>query len=340
MFGGKTLVRLAAVALYGALAMPLLCPPAWGQETWREAMDQGETELSADRPRAATKHFMRAVDLARDFPLGDERRAVTLVRLANAYRSLGDLAKPEELYEDAVKIARQAFGPDNTDYARYLNEAGRYFHARRKYPRAEELYREVFGIRVRHLGKEHPGVAESINNLAVLYENEALFPKAEVYYQHALEIREKALGPEHIDTIVTLEHYGRLLIKMNRSADAQPLLERAQLIRARHIAESAPPAQGEIFRRAPGVIPARLSEMTDPDYTEEARIARHEGIVVMEAVITAQGRVAELRLVRSIGLGLDEKAAEAVRRWTFIPACKDNQPVPFRVSLEVNFRML
>lgn len=340
MVGGKILVCLAAVALQWAFATLLLCPPAWGQETWREAMDEGESELTASRPRAATKLFMRAVDLAREFPLGDERRAVTLVRLANAYRSMGDLAKPEELYEDAVKIARQAFGPDSTDYARYLNEAGRYFHARRKYPRAQELYREAFGIRVRHLGKEHPDVAESINNLAVLYENEALFPKAEVYYQHALEIREKALGPEHIDTIVTIEHYARLLVKMNRAADARPLLERAQVVRARHIAESAPPAQGEVFHRAPGIIPARLGEMIDPDYTEEARIARHEGIVVIEAVITPQGGVAALRLVRSIGLGLDEKAAEAVRSWTFVPARKGNEPVPFQVSLEVNFRML
>jgi TonB family protein len=340
MFGERISVCLAAVALHCAFALVILCPPARGQETWRQVMDEGETALAASRPRAAAKHFIRAIDLARQFPLGDERRAVTLVRLASAYRSLGDLAKPEELYEDAIKIARQAFGPDNTDYARYLNEAGRYFHARRKNPRAEELYREAFGIRVRHLGKEHPDVAESINNLAVLYENEARYSKADVYYQHALAIREKVLGAEHVDTIVTLEHYARLLIKMNRSADAQPMLARAEAVRARHIAESTPAVEGEVFRRTAGVIPARLSERTDPDYTEEARIARHEGTVVIEAVITPAGGVAGLRLVRSIGLGLDEKAAEAVRSWTFVPARRGDTPLPFQVSLEVNFRML
>ena len=183
-------------------------------------------------------------------------------------------------------------------------------------------------------------VAESINNLAVLYENEARNPKAEVYYQHALEIREKALGPEHVDTIVTLEHYARLLIKMNRGNEAQPMLERAKAVRARHVAESSQPTQGEIFRRAPGVIPARLSEKTEPEYTEEARIARHEGTVVIAAVITPDGRAADLRLVRSLGLGLDEKAVEAVRNWRFDPALKGNAAVFFQVSFEVNFRIL
>lgn len=340
MFGGKRQVRLAVSVLSGAFALVCLLSPARAQDGWQEAIDAGDKALAIDWNRTAVKRYGAARRLSVRFDAADPRRVVSLVRLARAYRSLGDLAKPENLYEEAITIAEKAHGAMSLEFAAYLNEAGRYFHSRRKYPRAEALYRTAFANRVKHLGKEHADVAESINNLGVLYENEALYDKAEVYYRSALEIREKALGPEHDATVVTAEHYARLLVKMNRAKDAQPLLERAAAVRARHVAAATTAVSGEVFRAGSGVRPARLSENTDPEYTEEARIARHEGTVVMQAVIMPDGGVADLKLVQSLGLGLDEKAVEAVQSWKFDPALKGNTRVPFRVSLEVNFRIL
>lgn len=340
MYDGRRQARLAASALSGVCVLLCLLTPLRAQDAWQEAIDAGDRALSTNQHQEALEQFAAARRVSTGFGAADPRRAVTLVRLARAYRSLGDLAKPEELYEAAVDIAEKAHDPSSLEFAEYLNEAGRYFHSRRKYRRAEELYRNAFANRVKHLGREHADVAESINNLAVLYENEVRYSKSEVYYQHALRIRETVLGPEHTDTVVTMEHYARLLVKMNHSDQAQPLLERAEAVRARHVAQATEAVSGEVFRLGPGVIPARLNERTEPEYTEEARIARHEGTVVMQAVITPDGGVAGLRLVRSLGLGLDEKAVEAVRSWRFDPARKGNAPVAFRVSLEVSFRIL
>ncbi|MBV9086323.1 MAG: energy transducer TonB, partial [Acidobacteriaceae bacterium] len=61
--------------------------------------------------------------------------------------------------------------------------------------------------------------------------------------------------------------------------------------------------------------------------------------VVLWVVIGPDGRVHEVKVSRPLGLGLDEKAVEAVRQWKFEPARKDNQPVPVQVSIEVSFRL-
>jgi TonB family protein len=99
-------------------------------------------------------------------------------------------------------------------------------------------------------------------------------------------------------------------------------------------------ADGEIYRSSDAVEPPKLAERTEPDYTEEARIARQEGAVVVQADISPEGRAGNFRLLRSLGLGLDEKAMEAVRQWEFEPARKGKQRVAFRAVLEIQFRVL
>jgi TonB family protein len=57
------------------------------------------------------------------------------------------------------------------------------------------------------------------------------------------------------------------------------------------------------------------------------------------AIIGPDGRPRNLRVARSLGMGLDEKAAEAVSRWRFEPALKDGRPVAVQISIEVVFRL-
>lgn len=83
----------------------------------------------------------------------------------------------------------------------------------------------------------------------------------------------------------------------------------------------------------------RAKETSDPAYTEQARKAGLQGIVRLWAVIDETGRVADLRIVRPLGLGLDEKAIEAVRRWKFKPATKDGKPVKVQINIDVSFRL-
>jgi len=77
----------------------------------------------------------------------------------------------------------------------------------------------------------------------------------------------------------------------------------------------------------------------EPAYSEEARKAKYQGTVVLLIVVDAQGNTTEARVVKPLGMGLDEKAVEAVRTWKFKPALRSGVPVPVRVYVEVSFRL-
>jgi TonB family protein len=77
----------------------------------------------------------------------------------------------------------------------------------------------------------------------------------------------------------------------------------------------------------------------EPPYSEEARKAKHQGVVVVYLVVDTEGNVSDIRVVRPLGLGLDEKAVETVRTWKFKPGMKNGIPVPVKVLVEVQFRL-
>ena len=88
-----------------------------------------------------------------------------------------------------------------------------------------------------------------------------------------------------------------------------------------------------------GMTPPRVVSKAEPEYTEEARDAKLEGTVVILFVVDDQGNPHEMKVTRSIGMGLDEKAMEAISRWHFAPAEKDGKPVAVYANIEVNFRL-
>jgi TonB family protein len=77
----------------------------------------------------------------------------------------------------------------------------------------------------------------------------------------------------------------------------------------------------------------------DPDYSDAARKAKYQGSVMLWLVVGADGRPHNLRVARSLGMGLDEKALAAVREWRFQPATLDRQPVAVEINVEVSFRL-
>jgi periplasmic protein TonB len=89
-----------------------------------------------------------------------------------------------------------------------------------------------------------------------------------------------------------------------------------------------------------GVVPPVPIRKPEPEYSDSARRARINGSVLVYAVIGADGVPRQLRVVRAIGFGLDEKALEAVSRWFFKPGTKDGRAVPVAATIEVNFRLL
>jgi TonB family protein len=76
-------------------------------------------------------------------------------------------------------------------------------------------------------------------------------------------------------------------------------------------------------------------------YSEEARKAKYQGTVVLEATITPDGRAINIKIVKGPGLGLEDKAVEAVRGWRFNAATgRDGKPVAAITLIEVTFRLL
>jgi TonB family protein len=88
-----------------------------------------------------------------------------------------------------------------------------------------------------------------------------------------------------------------------------------------------------------GVSPPVAKFTPEPDFSEEARKARYQGTVVLAAIIGPDGRPRNIRVVRSLGMGLDQKAMEKVRTWLFEPGKKNGTPVAVAMSLEVDFRL-
>ena len=78
----------------------------------------------------------------------------------------------------------------------------------------------------------------------------------------------------------------------------------------------------------------------DPQYTDEAREAKLQGKVTLRVLVGADGRAAQIRIVQGIGLGLDERAEQAIRAWKFVPAYDGaRRAVPAWVTVEAVFRL-
>ena len=78
----------------------------------------------------------------------------------------------------------------------------------------------------------------------------------------------------------------------------------------------------------------------DPPYTKQARKKKRQGDVGMTLVVGADGIPHNIKVTRSLGLGLDEEAVKSVQTWKFQPGTKDGKPVPMQVTVSVSFHLL
>ncbi len=96
---------------------------------------------------------------------------------------------------------------------------------------------------------------------------------------------------------------------------------------------------GGVFRVGGGVSAPRALDTPDPEYSEEARKAKYQGTCVLWLIVGPDGKPRDIKVARTLGMGLDQKAIEAVRNWKFEPAMKDGKPVAVQINVEVNFRL-
>jgi TonB family protein len=96
---------------------------------------------------------------------------------------------------------------------------------------------------------------------------------------------------------------------------------------------------GGVFKVGGGVAAPVPIYKPEPEFTEEARRAKHQGTVMLALIVGPDGRTRDIRVVRKLGMGLDEKAIESARQWKFQPATKDGRPVAVNINIEVDFTL-
>jgi len=87
------------------------------------------------------------------------------------------------------------------------------------------------------------------------------------------------------------------------------------------------------------VLPPEKTFAPQPQYTEIARKARLQGVVIVQAIIDKGGNVTNVKVLKGLGMGLDQAAVDAIKKWKFEPATLNGKPVAVYYNLTVNFRL-
>ncbi|MFN7938415.1 MAG: TonB family protein [Bryobacteraceae bacterium] len=248
-----------------------------------------------------------------------------LIRYANQLRRQGKRDEAEAAYRNAA----EQLG-DKPEAAEAYAALGIMAFTRKDFAAAEELLK-----RAQLLDPGKSGVATMWT--AMLREREARTAEAESLFQSALAIQDK----NSQEAATTMELYAYLLERANRSDEASLMKERALAIRKQTetpVYAEAP--RGEVHKMGGSVEKPSLVSKIEPVYTDEARAAHYQGTVVLSIEIHPDGKPHNVRVVRGLGLGLNEQAMDAVSRWQFRPGTKDGQPVTVGATIEVNWRLL
>jgi protein TonB len=96
---------------------------------------------------------------------------------------------------------------------------------------------------------------------------------------------------------------------------------------------------GGVMSVGGGVSAPQLIHSVQPEFTDEARAAKYEGVCQLQLIVDANGNPQNVQVVKHLGMGLDEKAIEAVRQYKFRPAMYQGHPVSVRMLVDVDFHL-
>jgi TonB family protein len=88
-----------------------------------------------------------------------------------------------------------------------------------------------------------------------------------------------------------------------------------------------------------GVSAPQLIHSVQPEFTDEARQAKYQGAVEIQLIVDSNGNPENIQIVKHLGMGLDQKAIDAVRQYKFHPAMYQGHPVPVRLVVDVDFHL-
>jgi len=183
----------------------------------------------------------------------------------------------------------------------------------------------------------HAGTA--LTWMAVVRDQQKNADDAEMLFKQAVTLE----FPGSAEQALTMELYSSFLSRQHQPEEAKSMQEKATAARLAlgQQAVTVNRASGiSAVRMGPGMSAPMLIHKVEPQYTEEARLAKYQGTVVVSTVIGTDGAAQSMRVIRGLGLGLDEQALKAIAQWKFKPAAKEGEPIPVQATIEVNFRLL
>lgn len=277
-----------------------------------------------------------------------------------------DLA--QKLMESAVAIRAETSGERSTEYGVGLVKLGDVEASANHLAEAKATYLKAVDVlgnqpaaadAYRHLGvgainqKDYEGAVGYFQQMqiadpsqagvalmwmALARERQKQLDQADSLFRAALA----AQGEKSPEAATTSELYANLLEQTNRKDEAVQMRASAAAIRkgVRPARPLAADSYSGVYHVSASVSAPTLLYKVEPEYSEEARAAKYQGTVIVYVEIGPDGMAHNAQIVRSLGLGLDQKALDAVSQWKFKPGTKDGVPVPVSARIEVNFRLL
>ena len=268
----------------------------------------------------------------------------------------------QKVLQSAAAIREQVGGTQSVDYGIGLRKLGDLEMKQSRYGSAENLYTKALAA----IGDQAPAAPVLIKLGVIMLHNKN--PEAALaYFQRAQRVSPSTAGPawtwtavaqrdnpeqaeaslrsalavesdDSADAATTMELLADLLKAHGRNEEAQSLDGRAKAIR-NTLAPRRKTTAG-VYRIGGVVTPPKLVSKVEPEYTEEARLAKYQGTAVLYVEIGTDGVARNIQVARGLGLGLDDNAVSAITNWRFQPGTKDGAPVPVMATIEVNFRLM
>lgn len=247
-----------------------------------------------------------------------------LMKLADVESRRGMDQAAGELYAKAAKILGE-----RPEAARALMRLGTSAVIKKDFAIAVE-YLE----RARRLDPNCSGLA--LMWMGVAEQQEDDINEAGRYYRMALDVQD----PKSPEAVTIGRVYVEFLRQQGREDEASEVEARTAALRKANAAQVKKSTTPNVYRIADGVAPPSLMQKQEPEYSEEARAAKLAGTVVLYAEIGVDGLAHNVQVLQGLGLGLDEKAIDAIGQWRFKPGVRDGQPVTVSATIEVNYRLM
>ena len=339
----RRLFLQAGVGLAAVVALTLgSVRPVVSAQDWR-SLDSQSSQAAAryDFNQAETASLSALEARKAQFGENSLEYARGLVNLAALYARWDRSVEATQYYTRALSMLERLLGPESPELFEPLRSLAVEAHARQDWKQATELYERALALRrtPQATGAEAALALAELANVKLRAGDT----------REASELIEQALAAAPANSLEranVLTAKAGVLRFSGRDSEADEASRNAAQVHAAWAATQKPasaPAQADgqtLYRAGPGVTTPVPVERKEPGYSSEARINHFQGTAVLSAVIDPDGRTRDIVPIRPLGMGLDEKAVEAVRQWRFQPGTVNGKPVAVLASIEINFRLM